>query len=1100
MTTENVAILFTDLVGSTDLAQHWSPDVGDEIRRGHFSLLRQAIAGAGGTEVKNLGDGLMVVFSSASASISCAVAMQQAVERDNRGRGHQLGLRIGVSGGEVTREDADYFGDPVIEAARLCALSQSGQILAADVVRAMAGRRSRHALDGVGPLVLKGLTEPVETVEVQWAPLGGSSAEVPLPNRLASRPSVSVVGRSIELESMAGAVKRSVDGEGSEVLLVSGEAGVGKSTLVGECARSAFDGGACVLFGHCEEDLATPYRLFAEALDHLVTNIPEDELLAHVEANGSVLSRLVPALASRLPGLPPAIASDADTERYLLFGAVVDLLARASSRSPVILVFDDLQWADNGSLLLLRHIVSTGQLKRLLVLGTYRDSELSYSHALLDAMALLHRQNTVSRIELTGLDDTGVVSLMEAAAGHALDSTGLGLAHAVFRETDGNPFFVREIMRHLSETGAIYQDETGRWVAASHEDTPLPDSLRVVIGGRVGRLGEHAERVLSQAAVIGQDFDLDLLVRCTGSSEELLLDVLDKAVRADLVREQLDPPGQFRFVHALIQRTLYEDLGPTRRALAHRRVGEALERIVGDRPGPRIGELAHHWFSATQPIDVRKAIEYSRQAAEAALALLAPDEAVHYFSQALQLLAQEREPDPLLEVDLLIGLGSAQRQAGMPTFRDTLLDAADKARPLEATDRMVVAALANNRGLFTSLGAVDTRKVEVLTTVLDAMPPDDSNERALLLATLCNELTYGRPLEERRALAHEAKEMARRLSDPATIVQVLNLVEQPLEALSTLEERMADAIEALALAERLEDPYLLYFASVYRRINAMVSGDFDTATRCLGVMRSLSERLRQPILMWITKFHEASEALVFGDHELAEALSTEALQIGTDCGQPDAVSFYGSQMVIVRHQQGRLGELLSIVQAVASETGMDRYYNGALAIAHLGAGDKAEALALLESAAADGFASLPVGIGWMEATTAYAEVAIDLDHKGAAAHLFRLFAPHPDQMGFNGLMPLEPVALYLGGLASVLGRYEQAERYFIEAGEFTDQIDARFCEARRDLFWGEMLSRRGDPKDAARARELLARAHAAAGANGYGSVERRAASALQGVE
>jgi tetratricopeptide (TPR) repeat protein len=497
---------------------------------------------------------------------------------------------------------------------------------------------------------------------------------------------------------------------------------------------------------------------------------------------------------------------------------------------------------------------------------------------------------------------------------------------------------------------------------------------------------------------------------------------------------------------------------------------------------------------------VRKAIEYSRQAAEAALALLAPDEAVHYFSQALQLLAQEREPDPLLEVDLLIGLGSAQRQAGMPTFRDTLLDAADKARPLEATDRMVVAALANNRGLFTSLGAVDTRKVEVLTTVLDAMPPDDSNERALLLATLCNELTYGRPLEERRALAHEAKEMARRLSDPATIVQVLNLVEQPLEALSTLEERMADAIEALALAERLEDPYLLYFASVYRRINAMVSGDFDTATRCLGVMRSLSERLRQPILMWITKFHEASEALVFGDHELAEALSTEALQIGTDCGQPDAVSFYGSQMVIVRHQQGRLGELLSIVQAVASETGMDRYYNGALAIAHLGAGDKAEALALLESAAADGFASLPVGIGWMEATTAYAEVAIDLDHKGAAAHLFRLFAPHPDQMGFNGLMPLEPVALYLGGLASVLGRYEQAERYFIEAGEFTDQIDARFCEARRDLFWGEMLSRRGDPKDAARARELLARAHAAAGANGYGSVERRAASALQGVE
>ena len=189
MTTENVAVLFTDMVGSTALASSLSPDAADELRRGHFSILRQAVAEAGGTEVKNLGDGLMVVFASTSAALSCAVGMQQGIERDNRAREQSVGLRVGLSGGEVTREDDDYFGDPVIEAARLCATCEGGQILAADVVRAMAGRRSRHECDPVGPLALKGLPDPVETVEVRWEPLGGTATNaVPLPGRLGVRP------------------------------------------------------------------------------------------------------------------------------------------------------------------------------------------------------------------------------------------------------------------------------------------------------------------------------------------------------------------------------------------------------------------------------------------------------------------------------------------------------------------------------------------------------------------------------------------------------------------------------------------------------------------------------------------------------------------------------------------------------------------------------------------------------------------------------------------------------------------------------------------------------------------------------------------------
>ena len=241
--------------------------------------------------------------------------MQQGIERDNRGRERPVGLRVGLSGGEVSREDDDYFGDPVIEAARLCARCESGQILAADIVRLMAGRRSRHECRSVGELTLKGLPDPVETVEVVWEPLDRADAG-PLSRCRAvwpCGPAAGVVGREAETAAMVDAFKRVAEGEGREVVLVSGEAGLGKTTLVAATARAAFDGGACVLFGHCEEDLATPYQLFAEALGHFVTHAPEEQLVAHVDAHGSELARLVPALASRLPGLPPSTATDADT-------------------------------------------------------------------------------------------------------------------------------------------------------------------------------------------------------------------------------------------------------------------------------------------------------------------------------------------------------------------------------------------------------------------------------------------------------------------------------------------------------------------------------------------------------------------------------------------------------------------------------------------------------------------------------------------------------------------------------------------------------------------------------------------------------------------
>jgi tetratricopeptide (TPR) repeat protein len=914
---------------------------------------------------------------------------------------------------------------------------------------------------------------------------------VPLQSRLGQAPATGIVGRSAELGQLTDAYKRFSEGGSVEVVLVSGEAGVGKTTLTAEMARTAFSGGACVLFGHCEEDLGFPYQPFAEALGHLVANAPEEFVRDHVEKYGPEIARVVPGIARRLAELPESKSSDPDTERYLLFASVVGMFHDAAALQPVMIVLDDLQWADRASLQLLRHVAQSAEPARLFVMGTYRDSELSSSHPLLETLGALRREPGVTRIELKGFDDDGVLAFMEAAAGEHLDEDGVGLAQAVYRETDGNPFFVGEILRHLVDSGAIGRTQDGRWVAGDDlGQISLPESVREVVGARASRLGQATKSVLSVASVIGRDFDLELLSRVSESPKNELMDVLDAAVHADLVREVTDSPGRYTFTHALIQHTLYEDLGATRRAQTHRDVGEALEELLGDEPGSRVADLAHHWFSAFRPVDLTKATEYSRLAAEAALQALAPDDALRYYRQALDLHRQQASPDELHTVDLLIGLGNAQRQSGDPAFRQTLLEAAGRAKGLGATDRLVEAALANNRGLFSALGQVDTERARVLSDAIEAMSDSDSNERALLLATLCNEYTYGKTLEERRNLAREAKSMARRLGDPSTIVRVICLVEQPIEVPSTLEERNGDTEEALDLAHELDDPVLLYFVNVYRRITSMQGADFRTSASCLEQMRELDARIAQPILKWITTFHRAAEALVEGDHEEAERLALEALQIGIDSGQPDAAAFYGTQMLIVRHLQGRMGELVSTIQDVAAASPGVPHYMGAVAACHLAAGEDAEALALLESAASDRFASLSVGFGWLEGLCAYSEVAVELGAVGPSGYLFDLLSPYDTQVGFNGLLPFEPVAMFLGSLATVLGRFEQAESLFTKATEINGRRIRPFAQARTDLAWGRMLLARGSDEEGART--LLEKARLSSVEHGYSLVHSRA--------
>jgi len=1090
MPTEQLAILFTDLVGSTELSQSHTPDMAEEIRRQHSSILRQAITEHGGTEVKNLGDGVMVVFSSASAALACAVGMQQAVDLDNRRQQRTNGLRVGVSAGEVVREENDYFGDCVVEAARLCARCEGGQVLLADVVRLLAGRRNTHECRSIGALTLKGLNTPVDTMQVMWPRLENitTATRIPLPTRI-ELPTSSFVGRGEELHVINAAWSRVSAGSAREIVLVAGEAGLGKTTLVARAAREAFDQGATVLFGHCEEDLVTPYQLFAETLRHYVTHAPEDELLAHVAEHGSELVRLVPALTGRIRDLPPTKATDAESERSLLFAAVVGILSAASAERPLVLLLDDIQWADKGSLLLLRHLGLNDRPMRLLVLATYRDNEVS---ALLDTLAALHRQTGVSRVELKGLDDGEVLQCVKAIVGDSIDDAALDLARAVHSETDGNPFFVTELVRHLTEIGAISQD--GRWGAAGSADKlTLPDSVREVIGARVARLGAECGRVLGLAAIIGRDFDFDLLARASKLEEGALLDTLDRAMEAALIHELAEGVGRYSFAHGLIQHAVYQEFGATRRAVAHRIVAHALDDLCGQRPGLRIGELARHWCFAPQRDDAPKAIAFAYQAGSAALSALAPADAIDYFASATALIREHGVSDPTMELDLAVGLGTAQRQTGDAAFRDTLLAAGKRAAELGDTERLVRAALANDRGWHSTTGAVDAEKVAQLELALERLPADVP-DRALVLGTLCAELAFGSTLDHRRALADEALTIAEASGDDAILVRTLNHMAFSLTLPSLLESSMRWTADALTRAERLGDPMQLYFAAMYRATAAVRACDITEADRCYAIAGTLVRQLGLPPLRWEYTFHMAKRAQLAGDLAEAERLAGEAATIGASCGQPDTQTFFGVQLAAVSWMRGSMGDLAPLLEMMMQANPGLPTIRASLAMAYAQAERFEDASRILGEFAATGYV-LPEDAAWLNGMTEYADAAINCGEPRSAQALYDLLSPWANQFSAAGGLTAEgPVCLHLGGLATVLGRYSEAERHLSLAAQICERHAMKFFAALTNLRLGQLTLASGNDKVAARS--ALTLAHSTATAQGYGAVERQARAAL----
>ncbi|HEV3363483.1 MAG TPA: AAA family ATPase, partial [Acidimicrobiia bacterium] len=1015
-------VLFTDLVGSTELRGRLGEDAADELRRRHDQLLTEAVERHGGQVIKGLGDGIMATFAGTSDAVAAAVVIQQAIDRVNRSGkvSEPLAVRVGLSSGDVVYEGDDVHGSPVIEASRLCAAAGGGEILAAEMVRWLARSDARQRFAGVGSLELKGLADPLPAVRVEWEP--ATAASIPLPALLTEIGQI-FVGRDAELERLDQLWKEAVAGE-RRVALLAGEPGVGKTRLAAELTNRVHEDGHTVLAGRCDEDLGVPYQPFVEALRHFVDHTPAAELRERLGRYGGELVRLLPELAEAVPDLPLPLQSDPETERYRLFDAVVAWLSPTSADRPVVLLVDDLHWAAKPTLLLLRHILRSSEPLRLLILGTYRDTELGRRHPLSELLADLRRMTGVERLALSGLDAAAVTAFVEQTAGHGLEPEEEPFAQAIYAETEGNPFFVGEVLRHLAETGAVERRQ-GRWVATAEiEELGIPEGIRDVVGRRLSRLSDEGNDVLALAAVVGVEFELSVLRRAGGFGEDVVAAAIDEAMAARLVSEVQGASTHYRFAHALVRATLYDELTAARKVAFHRRVAEAIESVHSVLLEQHLPALAYHYAQAAVPaIEPHKAVDYARRAGDAAIAQLAHDEAVRYYRQALELLRLSEAPVPdSIRTGLLIALGEAERRAGDPAFRETLFAAARRAVEQQDHDALVRAALANGRdSLVSAAGRLDAERLEILQAALGAVGEEDSSARARLIARIALEQNWTGDRQELARWCDQAKAMARRVGDRAAVADVLLCSYYLLHSPPTMTQLLEDTSELLALADELGDPRLTLQAFWHRSRAALELGDIAEVERCVEQQERLAAELGEATFRWMALLGGAGLPAIRGRLQESEDRNLAALALGRAL-QPDAAVFFLAHIFVILREQDRFGEILpTVLEHVADP---EFTVPGASALAAFilcELGRPEEGRAHYEPLAATRFSRLRLDNTWMASMACCAEVAVRLGDSTSAAIISELLAPYADRVVTLSASGLNYVSHYLGVLAAALG-------------------------------------------------------------------------------
>jgi DNA-binding SARP family transcriptional activator len=911
-------------------------------------------------------------------------------------------------------------------------------------------------------------------------PPPASAPRVPLPSLIEVGQRIRFVNRERELARLELAVDRARDMP-RQLVLIAGEPGIGKSRLLWRFGRAAYERGALVLYGRADEDVVVSYGPFTEALRHLVTHASAHSVQRGAELGGRQLRALVPELetaadedSTRRKSSDPAIA------RFQLFDAISELLVEAGSEGPLVLLLDDLHWADEPTLLLLKHVIRAPQQRHLLVVGTYRDAELHRSRALSATIADLQRDVPLERIQVRGLAVPDVESLARDATGQEPSQS---LVLTIHEETEGNPFFIVELVRHLAE-----MEREGRVAAHSAaarvEAAGLPEGVRDVIRRRIAQLGEDAQQALLLGAVLGREFDVELVERIGDVRGERLVEAMEEAEEARIVMEVPDWPERVTFLHALIRATLYSEIAALRRLHMHEQAGRVLEELQASGRPVATAEIASHLLAALPRGDPDRAIAAARRAAEEATSLFAYEEAGGQLARALEAHERYRPADLLGRASLLHDLGHAQRRSGrMPEARQVFLRAVEAGRELRDPELLGHAVLGYGGGYFES-AFVDPTMVALLEEALAAVAPGDSVLGLELLSRLAKALYYSEdPRDDPRRveLSDEAMGMAERLGDPHAMLVALEGRHFALTRPENLEDRLATARRIIDLGHEVGDPERELLGRYFLIADLVEKGDFDAVDRGIEEYGRWSERARLPLHRWYHARFLAMRAIVDGRFEEAHLEAQEALEYGLPVEPRTATMHYGAQVWLLHRLQGRLSELEGAVRHFVDEYPRVPAWRMGLAHVLLAQGRRGEAEEVFREFTQSRFATIPRDAIWSTTVTLAADlVAAGLGSAEHARYLYKLLLPYADRFAVTGeaIFSNGPVSLYLGAMALVMGELEDAVKHLEHAVSEAERVGARpFATLAREAL-AYALGTRSRPGDAEAAAALARRADA----------------------
>lgn len=810
------------------------------------------------------------------------------------------------------------------------------------------------------------------------------------------------VGRGTERAALHRAWEAAAGGQ-RRLVLLSGEAGIGKTRLAAELARDVAGAGGLVRHGRCEPEPGAPFQPFRDVLGTELAELPDAALPARLGPLAGELAVWEPALAHRIADLAPPLPAEPETERHRLFEAVAGWLEAAGAAAPLLLVIDDLQWAGTPTLLLLRHLLRAPRPGRLLVVATVRDDEMSIEGLLAD------RLPGVTHVSLGGLTEDDVVSIVEGYRGSS-PPRAQELARRLHTDTGGNPFFLLELMRQLD-------DMSGGDDAMPIDDLDLgvPAGVRAALARRLARLPDQGVALLRTAAVLGTEFEVSLLVAVAAVGEDEVLDIVDRALAAGLLLPVPGQPDRCAFAHALVRATLADGLAPPRRVRLHLRVLETLEA----RGDAQVPELAHHACAAAAIAGVDRAVGYARRAGAAATADRAFEEAAAHYDRGCRALALARPVDVAARCDLATLRGEALDRAGDPRHRAVLLAAAADARALADAERLGRIALV---GGMHNAGVVDSEVVELLEAALAGLGRGDTALRALLLSKLSSELVYGEQLERRTALAAEALDIARRMGDQRTLARVLANAQLTPTTARLPAHKLADADELRDLGRVLGDLEVTCWAELFRNSALVELGRLDVAAAALDTADTLADELHQPFFRWHAMQRRAGLLLLQGDLAGGEKTADAALALGIDIGLGASLvrAAHSAHLVSLRYEQGELGQLVEAITAlVEAQPGLQ--WRVILGWIQTELGRLDAAAATLAPVLESGVEAVTRSTPWLGVMLILAEACAALGAVAPAATLRPILTPFTGHLSWTEGSSQGPVDLALARLAAVCG-------------------------------------------------------------------------------